>query len=177
MAAQLEAARDRDGPEATPTIGKEAKDTKEIARTFGEERTRAAGEAPVTTRGIEWVGDRAKTSAALAPRGAELPYTSPSAPWQEKLRSLATSTRRDLLADLPALVRVIDPLDGEEAIARIFRAIQDGWTEVDVHIRLSPYFTHSDLNEQIDSLQSKGYRCKWHIGSDFLEIKWGGEDD
>jgi hypothetical protein len=45
--------------------------------------------------------------------------------WQETLPVLARRTRRDLLADLRALVPVIVALGESDAIAATFRAIQD----------------------------------------------------
>ncbi len=71
----------------------------------------------------EW--RRARALTALAPRLAELPRPALYPLWDETLPLLARRTRRDLLADLRALVPVIHALGGEAAIAETARAIQD----------------------------------------------------
>jgi hypothetical protein len=62
---------------------------------------------------------------ALAPRLAELPRPTLYRSWDGTLPLLDRRTRRDLLADLQALVPVIHALGGEAAIAETARAIQD----------------------------------------------------
>ena len=68
---------------------------------------------------------RAITFKKLVPHLTELPRPDLYPLWDETLPVLARRTRRDLLADLRALVPVIHALDGEAAIAETFRAIQD----------------------------------------------------
>jgi hypothetical protein len=86
---------------------------------------------PVLTKALATVrengdeDDRANALAALAPRLAELPRSALYPLWDETLPLLARRTRRDLLADLRALVPVIHALGGEAAIAETARAIQD----------------------------------------------------
>mgnify|MGYP001024349337 CR=1 FL=1 len=82
-------------------------------------------EALAAAREIKDADDRAHFLTALAPRLAELPRPDLYPLWDETLPVLARYTRRDLLADLQALVPVIHALGGAEAIAETFRAIQD----------------------------------------------------
>jgi hypothetical protein len=62
---------------------------------------------------------------ALAPHLIQIPRQNLYPMWQETLPVLARRTRRDLLADLRALVPVIVALGESDAIAATFRAIQD----------------------------------------------------
>jgi hypothetical protein len=88
-------------------------------------------EALAAARQIKDEHARARALAGLAPRLAALPYPIIARLWAEPqdglplLHSLARRSRSDLLADLRALAPVLATLGGEEAIAEIFRAIQD----------------------------------------------------
>jgi len=84
----------------------------------------AAALGIVGVRGMGGIG-KSVLAAALAPRLAELPRPALYPLWDETLPLLARRTRRDLLADLRALVPVIHALGGAGAIAETARAIQD----------------------------------------------------
>jgi len=84
----------------------------------------AAALGIVGVRGMGGIG-KSVLAAALALRLAELPRPDLYPLWDETLPLLARRTRRNLLADLRALVPVIHALGGDEAIAETFRAIQD----------------------------------------------------
>jgi len=68
---------------------------------------------------------RSITFKKLVPHLTELPRPDLYPLWDETLSHRARRTRRDLLADLRALVPVIHALGGEAAIAETARAIQD----------------------------------------------------
>ena len=82
-------------------------------------------EALATAREIQEADDRADALRALAEPLAKLPRPALHPSWHETLSSLARRTRRDLLADLEALIPVIHALSGEAAIAETACAIQD----------------------------------------------------
>jgi hypothetical protein len=81
--------------------------------------------ALAAAREIQKADDRARVLAALAEPLAKLPRPALHPSWHETLSSLARRTRRDLLADLEALIPVIHALSGEAAIAETACAIQD----------------------------------------------------
>jgi hypothetical protein len=81
--------------------------------------------ALAVAREIQKADDRARVLAALAEPLAKLPRPALHPSWHETLSSLARRTRRDLLADLEALIPVIHALSGEAAIAETACAIQD----------------------------------------------------
>ena len=68
---------------------------------------------------------RTRALGALVPHLIQIPRQNLYPMWQETLPVLARRTRRDLLADLRALVPVIVALGESDAIAATFRAIQD----------------------------------------------------
>jgi hypothetical protein len=63
--------------------------------------------------------------AALAPHLARLSREALSPLWYATLQLSATRFRKDLLADLRALVPVLAALGGDQAVAETCRAIQD----------------------------------------------------
>ena len=80
--------------------------------------------AVITERGF--IGSpRADALAALAPHLAQMDPQELYPLWRETLPVLAARPRKELLANLKALVPVIHALGGREAIAETFRAIQD----------------------------------------------------
>ena len=81
--------------------------------------------ALAAAREIQEAYPRARVLAALAEPLAKLPRPALHPSWHETLSSLARRTRRDLLADLEALIPVIHALSGEAAIAETACAIQD----------------------------------------------------
>ena len=81
--------------------------------------------ALAAAREIQKAYPRARVLAALAEPLAKLPRPALHPSWHETLSSLARRTRRDLLADLEALIPVIHALSGEAAIAETACAIQD----------------------------------------------------
>ena len=81
--------------------------------------------ALAAAREIQEADDRADALRALAEPLAKLPRPALHPSWHETLSSLARRTRRDLLADLEALIPVIHALSGEAAIAETACAIQD----------------------------------------------------
>ena len=82
-------------------------------------------EALEAAQAIEYEDDRSETLAALALRLAELPAATLYPLWSKTIRLSATRTREGLLWDLCALVPVLAALDGTEATAETFHAIQD----------------------------------------------------
>ena len=89
------------------------------------ERPEHLAEALAAAREIQEAYPRARVLAALAEPLAKLPRPALHPSWHETLSSLARRTRRDLLADLEALIPVIHALSGEAAIAETACAIQD----------------------------------------------------
>ncbi|MCQ3974870.1 MAG: hypothetical protein DPW09_15625 [Anaerolineae bacterium] len=100
------------------------------------EGTEALAEALAAARSIEeyetvwWKSsgrENLRTAALvrLAPHLARLPLEQLYTLWKETLPVLASQTRPGLLSDLCALVPVIASLDGPEAVAETYRAIQD----------------------------------------------------
>jgi hypothetical protein len=81
--------------------------------------------ALAAAREIQEARPRANALRALAEPLAKLPRLALHPSWHETLSSLARRTRRDLLADLEALIPVIHALSGEAAIAETACAIQD----------------------------------------------------
>jgi hypothetical protein len=81
--------------------------------------------ALAAAREIQTAYRRARVLRALAEPLAKLPRPALHPSWHETLSSLARRTRRDLLADLEALIPVIHALSGEAAIAETACAIQD----------------------------------------------------
>jgi hypothetical protein len=81
--------------------------------------------ALAAAREIQKADARASVLRALAEPLAKLPRPALHPSWHETLSSLARRTRRDLLADLEALIPVIHALSGEAAIAETACAIQD----------------------------------------------------
>lgn len=67
----------------------------------------------------------ARALASMASHLAAFPRPALYPLWDETLRALARRTRRDLLADLRALMPLILRLGGPQAIAETFRAVRD----------------------------------------------------
>lgn len=82
-------------------------------------------EALEIARTVEYSIGRAEALAALAHRLAQLPSDCLYPPWQDTLYHLAQRTRKDLVADLHALIPVIVALGKVEAIKETYQAIED----------------------------------------------------
>jgi hypothetical protein len=82
-------------------------------------------EALEIVRTVEYSIGRVDALAALAHRLAQLPSNSLYPLWQDTLYHLAQRTRKDLVADLHALIPVIVAMGKVEAIEETYHAIQD----------------------------------------------------
>ena len=115
-------------PEALATA-REIQEADDRARVLAALAERLPAEhlptALAAAREIQEAYPRARVLAALAEPLAKLPRPALHPSWHETLSSLARRTRRDLLADLEALIPVIHALSGEAAIAETACAIQD----------------------------------------------------
>jgi hypothetical protein len=120
LGAALEAAR-----EIGSESGRAAALTALVPRFTTPERDQVLSEALAAARAIDDERSRAAALAALVPHLARLPCQALYPLWKTTLHHSATRPRKDLLADLRALLPVIATLGGEEAVVETFRAIQD----------------------------------------------------
>jgi hypothetical protein len=109
-----------------PELGRRAEALAALAEHLAEpQRGEALAQALEAARAIGSEGPRSEALAALALHLATRPASPLYSLWSQTLPVLASRTRKDLLADLGALVPVILRLGGPQAAADVYRAILD----------------------------------------------------